>query len=431
MASYGSRFLAACIRDGDTAQYLKFGKLDHMFALEPGAEDLYAFVKGYVTLTGTLPSIELTEAETGEALSKETTDPKFLHEKLAQTYVQRSMKLMVAEAQKHFVDDPMKAWGILTDAVREVQHNQIAPKIHDFKHAASTAYPQMVSKWALIDQGVSWGWPYMDQQGGGIWAGDLISLVGRPGLGKTWLLLWIALYVWQKTKVPIVFVSMEMSASIVMERLTAMYTKTPMNFFATGMLPNLFSASNPKKNIKSKLEKLEASDMPPFIVVDGNLTASADDVVALVQQVKAGACFVDGAYMLTADGSRNMYDAVAINANRLKRDVATSLGVPTFCTWQFGREVSKLKKGEKPGLQHIGYSDVIGQVSTVVAGLFDEDTDNNVEKLYRRKISILKGRNGETGEFHVNWDFFLMDFSETTDTVTSASIDPKQVELKP
>ena len=42
-------------------------------------------------------------------------------------------------------------------------------------------------------------------------------------------------------------------------------------------------------------------------------------------------------------------------------------------------------------------------------GLFEEE---NVETLKQRRVKILKGRNGETGEFHDHWDFDVMDFSE-------------------
>jgi hypothetical protein len=55
------------------------------------------------------------------------------------------------------------------------------------------------------------------------------------------------------------------------------------------------------------------------------------------------------------------------------------------------------------------YADAIGQVSSLVLGLFEDDT---VETLKRRNVKVLKGRNGETGSFITNWDFIGMNFSE-------------------
>ncbi len=38
--------------------------------------------------------------------------------------------------------------------------------------------------------------------------------------------------------------------------------------------------------------------------------------------------------------------------------------------------------------------------------------DENVETLARRRVDILKGREGATGHFYINWNFNKMDFSE-------------------
>ena len=52
-------------------------------------------------------------------------------------------------------------------------------------------------------------------------------------------------------------------------------------------------------------------------------------------------------------------------------------------------------------------------ISSIVMGMFEEET---VETLKQRRVKILKGRNGETGEFVSNWNFDKMDFSEVQQT---------------
>jgi hypothetical protein len=66
-------------------------------------------------------------------------------------------------------------------------------------------------------------------------------------------------------------------------------------------------------------------------------------------------------------------------------------------------------KGEKGGLENIGYSDAIGQISSIVLALEEEDS---AETLHRRKLRLLKGRNGEVGEFDINWHFHNMNFDQ-------------------
>jgi hypothetical protein len=83
------------------------------------------------------------------------------------------------------------------------------------------------------------------------------------------------------------------------------------------------------------------------------------------------------------------------------------------CSWQFSRAaVSGKKKGKDSadvGLEDIGYSDAIGQLSSVVLGLFDHESP---ETMHQKLMRLLKGRSGETGEFHINWNFKTCDFSE-------------------
>jgi hypothetical protein len=54
-------------------------------------------------------------------------------------------------------------------------------------------------------------------------------------------------------------------------------------------------------------------------------------------------------------------------------------------------------------------TDAVAQFSSVAVGMFQPNT---VESLHRKLMQVLKGREGEVGEFWVNWDFEGMDFSE-------------------
>jgi hypothetical protein len=79
------------------------------------------------------------------------------------------------------------------------------------------------------------------------------------------------------------------------------------------------------------------------------------------------------------------------------------------CSWQLNREATKKKKNEEVGLSEIGYSDAIGQISSVVLGLFQEESIETVEG---RQVHVMKGRNGEVGNFSTRWNFHVCDFTE-------------------
>jgi replicative DNA helicase len=146
-------------------------------------------------------------------------------------------------------------------------------------------------------------------------------------------------------------------------------------------------------------------------VIDGNLAASAEDVFQLSDMLGCVVVIVDGAYLLRHKNAKlDRYQRAAENVELIKRFV-TEQDQACFCSWQFNR-VAAAKNQKKQGsadLEDIGSSDAIGQISSVVLGLFQEE---GVETMVRRQIKILKGRNGEVGQMDVNWDFMNMDFTE-------------------
>jgi len=228
---------------------------------------------------------------------------------------------------------------------------------------------------------------------------------------NTFQMLYSAMNVWKRDRKTVLVASMEMKPILLMERLAAMHTHTAYDYILQGQIPTLFSGDKNAK-FKESLMELQGDDVP-FYIVDGDLTATVGDIRTLAQQLKVDCVFIDGGYLVNVPGKFGKYEKVAEACRGMKQQIAQSLDIPCVVSWQFSREATKLKGDAKVGLEHIGYSDEIGQLSSIVLGLFQDDT---VETKERRKIDILKGRFGETGEFYTNWDFKNMDFSECENT---------------
>lgn len=249
------------------------------------------------------------------------------------------------------------------------------------------------------------GWAYMDERTGGGLPGDVISVVGRPAQGKSWFLLYIALFNWTSRNQNILFVSMEMNTLSIAQRIAAMYAGTNIT-----QLKSAGYSSSTFEIFLTGMDKM-GKETSKFYVVDGNLAANVEDIYTLCKQLHCNVVFIDGAYLVRHKNPKlDRFTKVAENVELMKR-YTTELEVPTFASWQFSREaVKKTKqKGGKPDLEDIGYSDAIGQVSSIVLGLMQEE---GVETINKRDIDVLKGRNGEVGKFSVKWDFVGMDFSQ-------------------
>lgn len=226
---------------------------------------------------------------------------------------------------------------------------------------------------------------------------------------NTFKLLYNALNAWSVNKTPL-FISMEMGKTIILQRMAAMHAHKP--------LTHLMKAEMTTKAFKAMMEILTKikEKQEALWIVDGNLATTVDDIIMLARQLKPSAIYVDGAYMLQHPNPRtSRFERQTENAEWLKQRVASDLGIPVVASYQFGKEMAKKKKAGGPtvkaGLEDIYGSDAIAQLSTMVFGLMQEDS---VETQKEREVEILKGRNGETGRFKINWDFQGMNFTEKT-----------------
>lgn len=414
-ATLGRRFISAL--SGQPAKaWFSFGPMGHLFDDDPTSKSAWEFMHAYALAHGVVPSAATVAEECGVTLPKDPGEPHWLHGKLCERYAKRQLLLLGEDVQKLLTSgEPLKALDVMHRKSGALVGAMASLGVHDFRNAILEVWPHLIEKWSGQRVGVPWPWQTMQIMAGDVYGGEMVSIVGRPGLGKTYQMLWVALNIWKTLQRPVLFVSMEIAAMKLMERIAAMFAGIPIDFFKDGVGGDFFGGPNLLANLKEKLTILnDDTEAAALAVVDANLSATVDDILALCRRVEPCAVFVDGAYLLkTSDPRATRTEAIYQVAEALKRDVATACDVPVFGSWQFNRDSMKTKKGETPGLEHIAGGDAIGQLSSVVMGLFEDvDSSANIEHVARRKMHILKGRDGESGSFVTKWDFLKMDFSE-------------------
>lgn len=378
---------------------------------------LYSMVVNHLHKYGKLPSPVTVEETAGfeDALVEASEPPAFYLEGVERRYLQNSMKAFMNEAGsilKEADRDPLEAFDLLLNGVSGLNRHRNRNNLIDFRDSAEMVYEEYVKQKTMGDDyGLMFGWPSVDEMTGGLKPGDFASFVGRPASGKTFKLLYNAMNAWTVGKTPL-FISMEMSKTVILQRMAAMHTHKPLtHLMKAEMTTKAFAAM---MDILTKVKEKEEA----LWIVDGNLATTVDDIIMLSRQLKPSAIYVDGAYMLRHPNPRtNRFERQTENAEWLKQRVATDLGIPVVASYQFGKEMAKKKKAGGPtvkaGLEDIYGSDAIAQLSTMVFGLLQEDT---VETQKEREVEILKGRNGETGRFKINWDFHGMNFTEKEET---------------
>lgn len=403
----GKRFLAAVVKESSVSNYLRFGDIAKLF--KNHESPMYEFVDAHVKKHGVVPNAQTVLEGVKEDLPDIVEPSTFYFDQLRDRHIELTMKAAVQKAGEMLMPgqkEPNKALAHLTKEVLDLARQVYTTGLVDYRDAIEHVLPDYVSKIKGTAGGIELGWHTLDNMTGGLVGGDLVSYVGRPATGKSFNLLWSALHAWKNQKKVPLFISMEMKPLLLEQRLAAIDAKVPLSHVK--LTGDHMMTTEETKSMTKLLKSNQKSEVP-FWIVDGNLSTTVDGIYSLCRQLNPDCVYIDGAYLLKHSNSRlDRYTRVAENAELMKQAL-TDLNIPGIATWQFSREATKKKKGEKVGLEDIAYSDAIAQISSLVMALLEEDT---VETLGGRRVDILKGRSGETGMFRTRWDFVSMSFEE-------------------
>ena len=374
--------------------------------------DLFEFVANHVTKFGAIPAIETIQNDCGVELDSTIEPPDYYLEQVEARYIHQELKKGINTAVDHLKEkQPEQALEFLVDAVQKLVIKRKRRELVDFAKNALKMVKDEYKKKILLgdDYGIQLGWPYLDEMIGGAQPGDVISIVGRPAQGKTFLSLFSALHTWKHSKKVPMFVSMEMKPILIIQRLAALHVGVPLT-----KLKHAELSTDMYKSMLKGLSDASKSDTP-FWVVDGNMAATVSDIMLLARHLQPDVIFIDGAYLLQDTRKTSQAWERAKNiVEDIKHMLAGQLGVPVICSYQFNRESEK-KKNDHLGVGSIAHTDAIGQISSVVLGLLEED---NIESMMEKKVQVLKGRSGEVGSFRIGWNFDkypYMDFSQRGD----------------
>jgi len=410
MSTAGRQLLSSLVYKGDLTDYLRMGLREHLF--KDGEMPLFLFITDHVSKYGALPKPGTIEAapDLADALTAAEEPPKFYLEETRKRYLHTTLKSGVNELSVLLTDqNAEEALNVLMKLTMNLHRRQHDGHVTDFRDAQEIIYAQYVAqKKTMSSGGIPYGWPTLDEMTGGARPGDFNTIVGRPMMGKTFLMLHAVRNAWKAHHRPL-FVSMEMTATEIHERLTAMDTQTK--------LTNLIKAELSTKAFKAMMDKRhENKEMSqPLHVVDSSVVSTIDDLIMQVNILQPTVVKVDAAYLLQHSNQKlNKFDRQSENAEALKKRVAGDFEIPVTASYQMGKEGAKNKKkikGYEEGMEDVYGADAMAQLSSLMLGLFQHE--NDIEALTRRRVKILKGRKGERGEFTINWDFSAkMDFTE-------------------
>ncbi|NIT54907.1 MAG: hypothetical protein GWN00_01265 [Aliifodinibius sp.] len=384
--------------------------------LKPSETIIYKFIESHIINHGVYPAPHTVEKETTLALYPKkgiTEPPSFYREKVYDRHITTKLNsAMMAVRAKLEEGSPRDAVEILLKNSGELVQLQSKDGLVDFRDAEE----HLKQNYSLMNSpgpgyGITSGWVYLDARMGRLEPGDLLSIVGRPSQGKTFLVLRMMYHAWKNQKIPVLVVSPEMKPIKLIKRLTALHTKSPLTPINQGS----YNTSLQDNIVYGGLAGVKDHDVP-FYIVDGAMCPTIEDLFLLSRQLGVKAVGYDGAYLMKHRNPRlSKWDRISESAQGLK-NLSSVLGIPVVASYQFSRDMEKKSKSDKklPTLADIYGSDEIGQLSSIVLGLLQEET---IETALKKEITLLKGRDGEEGSWWINWLFDEMNFSDLGLTV--------------
>lgn len=232
-----------------------------------------------------------------------------------------------------------------------------------------------------------------DMLDGGMRPGDLTYLAGRPGMGKTGLLLDIAVAAAVKHKKVGIF-SLEMSNEQVIERLIVK-NGIPMKALRLGRLPDSLWGSYTKSIELVSKYNMQLSDMPALRPAQMRAQAHT-----LYNTTGLDLLIVDYVQLMGTDddGGRNSNRNNEISAiSRSLKIIARELSIPVLAAAQLNRTL-EARTDKRPVLSDLRDSGSLEQDADLVAFIYRDDMYNQKsDKPGIAEIIVAKQRNGPTG----------------------------------
>ncbi|MCL4148940.1 UNVERIFIED_CONTAM: hypothetical protein GTU68_020200 [Idotea baltica] len=258
---------------------------------------------------------------------------------------------------------------------------------------------------------VETGFTDLDKMTGGLHASELVILAARPSMGKTAFAMNIVEYIVSKARQPALFVSLEMAAVELIERLLCSVAKVNGRRLKDGTLQ-----AEDRKRVVETAGKL--SSCPLY--VDDSPTRNMSEIAGAARRIKRkegklGVIVIDYLQLIQPDNSNDArQEQVSKIARRLK-GLARELKVPVLCLSQLNRQAED-SRDHRPKLSHLRESGAIEQDADVVMFVHRESyylkgTPEEEALQHEAQIIIEKQRSGPTGDCELHWEGQFTRFS--------------------
>jgi len=401
--------------------------------LNGSAKVAWKFIGEYHEKYGSIPSVGLIVENSGCVVKPPDTeedrvDLRYVVDQLYERFQFKSLNYGLGKSsealengnQQEAIDEVLK----LSDHLRSERKDQL--QIHSLGDVA----PEVLAMYERVkrgETGVPFPWQTMTDMTLGMWPGTLTFFVARPGVGKTWTAVIMAMHAWQVAKLRVLIVSPELGRVELGERCVAKYGGFSYKDMVSAEL-GVFA--EPK--FYQVIEELKANGDGLYILDDED-RLQPDYIEQAVEAVQPHLVIIDSLYMLRVErgkvksgagskGDRMERVVETINwmrgLSRKKRSFAPE-GLPVVGIHQLSRDGkvrSDAAKSIKSGRGTGGLEDTVALSDALfwnAHNLFAMYQDQYMMQDHQLMYVPLKARRQtKVSNLVISWDLTTMDFKE-------------------
>jgi replicative DNA helicase len=337
---------------------------------------------------------------------------------VTQKWLSREMIRVGSEMIKTAFEDSEDVFDVMDHSIIDLMELYNSINVSNTEHVGDIAESNAKLILNIIEHkteliGLRSGFTLIDMVTNGFQNGDFIIIAGRPGMGKTAFGVSLLLNMSVMDKIPIGFISLEMTKSQVVMRLQSMMVGMTYQDLRGGRISD------------SKMEK--------FNIDLGTLheaTAYVDDTASMtIVQLRAKVMdmvkkhgvkmvMIDYLQLMSGVGKRNQNREQEVSdISRGLKALAKELNIPIIAFSQLSRKVEDRGGDKKPKLSDLRESGAIEQDADLVMflwrpeyyGIQSDDMGNDFTDI--GVVMIEKHRNGSTGEFRLAFKKALMQYT--------------------
>lgn len=246
--------------------------------------------------------------------------------------------------------------------------------------------------------GVSTGFEKLDEMTGGLQAGDLVVIAGRPSMGKTTFAINIAENAAFGAKVKVAVFSMEMSREQLAFRMISSLGSVDQSRLRRGPYQDEDWA-----RINSAIGQMRDAS----IFIDDAGALSPTEVRARARRLKRehglGLIVIDYLQLMQVSGTKENRATEISEISRSLKALAKELSVPVIALSQLNRSVEQ-RVDKKPVMSDLRESGAIEQDADLIMMIYREEVyDPNSTRKGIADIIITKQRNGPVGEIQLTF----------------------------